>query len=67
MQVDELREALSAVIVDLQKGDIGTKTAMEITNAAGKIISSAKAECEYMKITKSQRKIAFFENSEEKS
>ena len=64
MNARQLREELAATIKSLKSGELETKTAQEITNAAGKMINSAKAECDYLQYHKSARKIGFFEDED---
>lgn len=55
----ELRDELSLVFMGLKNGTVEVKTAAEQTNVAGKIISSAKQQCEYYALRKETPQIDF--------
>lgn len=59
--VDELRENLSQVFLDLKGGAIGASEASELANIAGKMINSAKAQIEYYALRKEAPNIEFLE------
>jgi len=50
--VEELRNELSAVFVELKAGTIKPKEAAELANLAGKMINSAKVQVEYFALRK---------------
>lgn len=55
----ELREKLCQSFEDLTKGDINVKVACEMSNMAGKIVSTAKMQLEYAKLRKEKPVIDF--------
>lgn len=55
----ELRAVLAEVISGIRDETMDTKKAEAISNAAGKMISSAKAQIEYYQMRKERPKIAF--------
>ena len=57
----ELRDNLAADYLRLQSGDIEPKVLSELSNAAGKMINTAKTQIEYNTLTKSSRRIEFLE------
>jgi hypothetical protein len=60
MNVTELRDDLIQVYNDLREGKIGIQEAKERANVSGKIISSAKTQMEYNKMTGNNKsEIAF--------
>jgi hypothetical protein len=59
--ITELRNDLLDVYACLRDGAIGLREAKERSNAAGKILSSAKLQLEYNAYTKSDAKIKFLE------
>jgi ribosomal protein L5 len=60
----ELRVELAAVFESLRNGDIETKTAAELANLAGKMISSAKTQVEYYALRREQPNIQFLNEEE---
>jgi len=58
----ELRDRLSKVFVDLEAGSCEIKTASELANIAGKMISSAKAQVEYYALRKESPNITFLQD-----
>ena len=62
MNVVDLREDLISVYERLKNGQIGISEAKEQANVAGKIMSTAKAQMEYNKLTGNNKtKIQFLE------
>jgi len=60
MNVTELRNDLIKVYDDLKNGKIGISEAKERANISGKIISTAKTQMEYNKMTgNNKNEIAF--------
>ncbi len=55
----EMREQLSAMFSDLRSGAIEVKTAAEMNNTAGKIISSIKVQLDYAALRKEAPTIAY--------
>ena len=63
--VKELRDDLISIYQDLKSGRIGMSEAKELANVSGKIISTAKTQMEYNKMTGNNNgKIKFLESSE---
>lgn len=60
--ITDLRNDLLDVYACLRDGSIGLREAKERSNAAGKILSSAKLQLEYNAYTKSDAKIPFLES-----
>lgn len=60
--VTDLRNDMLNVYKSLRDGEIGLREAKERSNAAGKILSSAKLQLEYNAYTKSDAKIPFLES-----
>ena len=58
--VSKLRDELFDVFRSVLNKSLEPKVAKEANNAAGKIISSAKAQLEYHALRKEKPKIAFF-------
>ena len=63
MNISELRNELAKSIQELRAGSLEVKVATEITNAAGKMINSAKVEIEYNKQLKKDKVIPFLEQT----
>ena len=64
MNVTELRDDLIEVYQDLKDGKIGIQEAKEQANVSGKIISSAKVQMEYNKMTgNNKNSIAFLDGN----
>ena len=63
--MDEVREALSAVYQGLKAGTIKPHEACEMNNACGKIINTVKLELEYYALIKETPKIKFLQITEE--
>lgn len=61
----ELRSSLSKVYEDLRAGEIKHHDAAELSNIAGKMISSAKVQLEYYALRKQAPKIEFLESTDE--
>lgn len=59
--VKELREDLSEVYSQVRSRKMTIDEAKSVTMVAGKILSSAKTEIEYLQMNKQKRKIAFLE------
>jgi hypothetical protein len=59
MNVTELRNDLIKVYNQLRSQEIGQTEAKELSNVSGKIISSAKTQMEYNKMTGSKSAIKF--------
>lgn len=57
--IRELRNELSSVFYGLKGGQVEPKTASQMTNAAGKIISSLKVELQYYDQRKEKPEIPF--------
>ena len=57
--MEELREELAEVFDELRNGDLERPLAAEITNTAGKMINSVRAELEYYKLLKEKPQIKF--------
>jgi hypothetical protein len=51
LNISELRENLSAVVLGIQAGKQTAANGNAITNAVGKILSTVKLEMEYCKLT----------------
>lgn len=65
MNVIELRNDLIKVYEELRKNAIGTNEAKQLSNVAGKVISTAKVQLEYNKMTGSNsNKIKFLDVNE---
>ncbi len=58
----QLTSNLSENYSKLCNGDLEATKAKEISNMAGKIISSCRTQIEYNKLIKSKKKIAFLES-----
>ncbi len=61
----DLRNDLIATYEEFKKGEIGHKTAKEISNMAGKIIQASKLELEYKCNKDKVGKMDFFELNEQ--
>lgn len=61
--MSELRKELASVFGELRAGTVETKTAAELANLAGKIISSAKAQVEYYALLGEKQRIAFLDEN----
>lgn len=59
--MDEVRDALSAVYRGLKDGTIKPNEACEMNNACGKIINTVKLELEYYSLIKETPSIKFLE------
>lgn len=59
--VEELRGDLLDVYGQLRTGKLGTDEVKQAANVAGKVLSSAKHQLEYNKMTQSKKKIPFLE------
>jgi hypothetical protein len=59
--ITQLRDDLLKHYKDITEGNLDIKTAKEISNTAGKILSSAKIQLEYNVYTGSNNKIKFLE------
>jgi hypothetical protein len=59
--ITQLRDDLLKHYKDLVEGSLDIKTAKEISNTAGKILSSAKVQLEYNVYTGNKNKIKFLE------
>ena len=57
--IKELRDQMCDVFGELQNGNLELGLAKELSNAAGKIISTAKVELEYAKLNKIKKNIDF--------
>ena len=65
MNIKDLRDDLISVFEKLKKGEIGQQEAKELANVSGKILSSAKTQMEYNKMTGGNNKpIQFLESDE---
>jgi len=64
-RVEELQESLSEVFDKVVAGTIEPKTAKELTNIAGKMISSATLQLKYKIATKKDTAIKFLETEGE--
>lgn len=58
----ELRDDLARVFDELRAGTIEVKQAAELSNIAGKMISSAKAQVEYYALTGEKPHIVFLQD-----
>ena len=58
---DDLRSDVINVYEELRQGKMTLREAKELTNTAGKIMSSAKIQLEYNIFMKAPRKIEFLE------
>ena len=58
----DLRKRLCKVFDDLRTGSIDYKTACEMNNTAGKIMSTAKAQLECAKLRKEKPEIVFLKD-----
>ena len=67
--ITELRDELAAVFIGLKTGTLEAKQAVEMNNAAGKIINTVKVQLEYAHMRKEAPNIPFMshkvENREE--
>lgn len=61
INVLDLRNDLLQVFQDVKDKKIGLKEAKQLTNTAGRILSSAKIELEYKNFTGQKDKIPFLE------
>lgn len=57
--VKEMQEELSKLFNDVRSGAVECKTAAELSNICGKMISASKAQLEYYGMRKERPKIAF--------
>lgn len=57
--IEELRDNLASVFEDLRAGAIKPGEAAELSNIAGKMINSAKAQIEYYSLRKEAPEIEF--------
>lgn len=65
MNVKELRDDLINIYQDLRAGKIGMSEAKELANVSGKVISTAKVQMEYNKMTGNNNgKINFLQSDE---
>lgn len=62
--VKQLRDDLLATYEKLRDGEIGLNEAKQLSNVAGKILSSAKVQLEYNKHTSSKAQIKFLQVEE---
>lgn len=60
--IGEVRKELSEVFYRLKTGQMGTKEASEMNNAAGKIINSCKVQLDYLHLSKREINIPFLES-----
>lgn len=63
--VNELRNELSDVFNKVKSGEIDIKQAAELTNLAGKMINSAKAQIDYYALRKETPVITFLQGDQE--
>lgn len=61
--VTQLRDDLIKIYEQVKSKEIGLKEAKELTNTAGKILSSAKLELEYKSYVGQKDKIEFLETT----
>jgi len=61
--IDQLREELAKVIERVKAEPRFVPQAVEINNAAGKMIQASKVQIEYMHMRKAPAEIAFLESS----
>jgi hypothetical protein len=65
MDIKGLRDDLVNIYKELREGKIGLSEAKELSNVSGKIVSTAKTQMEYNKMTGNNNgKIAFLESPE---
>lgn len=64
MNVKELRDDLINIYQELRNGKIGISEAKQLANVSGKVISTAKTQMEYNKMTGNSNKIKFLESNE---
>lgn len=57
--ITDLRNELSALFTKLKMGEVDTKQAAEMNNAAGKIINTVKVQLEYAALRKESPDIPF--------
>ena len=57
--IKELRDQMCIVFGELKQGKITTDISKQLSNTAGKIISSVKVELENNKIMKEQNKVEY--------
>lgn len=58
----DVTEEMATVFEELRNEKLSAGKAKELSNAAGKIISSIKTQIEYNKLTKNNQKIKFAES-----
>jgi hypothetical protein len=61
--VNDVRDALAQTLKDLMAGNMRVADAKERSNAAGKMINSAKVQLEYQLAQKKEPSIDFLEGS----
>ena len=59
--INELRDELLKLFMDIKSGEADVKAAGEMNNTAGKIINSVKVELEYAALRKVEPVIAFLD------
>ena len=59
--ITELRDELADSFTKLKNGDIEPKVMSELSNAAGKIINTARVQIEYNTLQNSKRPVKFLE------
>jgi len=62
---NELRKDLAKVFDELNSGAVELKTASELANIAGKMISTAKVQVEYYALLGKAPRIAFLEEPDD--
>jgi hypothetical protein len=62
--ITELRKALVAVFVGLKDGTLEHKQAIEMNNAAGKIISTVKVQLQYAELRRETPDIPFIQEGD---
>jgi translation initiation factor 6 (eIF-6) len=65
MSIDEIREVLTRTVRQLDIGDSSPASANAISNAVGKMLSSAKLQMEYARFTNRKTTIALLETGRE--
>lgn len=62
--ITDLRNELAALFTQLKAGKIEAKQAVEMNNAAGKIINTVKVQLEYAALRKEAPDIPFMHNGD---
>jgi len=65
--IDQLREELATLIERVKREPRFVPQAVEINNAAGKMISACKVQIDYMHMRKAPARVEFLETTKEES